>query len=360
MSDLALSPDPDGPPPAAAPGPIVQSAAIGFRVVFLVTLMLGVVWFGSNFRIISSDSQAVVMSFGRIVRTQKAGLLLAWPRPIDEVRLLPGPDRQLSHAVAALPAVGGIEPASSDADDAAIPASAAPYLTGDGNVVLLDATLIYRITDPAAYVLSQRHIAPAVDRIFRASAVQVAAGQGLNAFLVAQPIAGETDAQTVDALRSAVREKLIDTVNSRLKTLAAQGDGLGIEVDRIDMTAWLPPEAKLAFDSVLTAAQKADQTVAAASTAAELRRQGAQREADRLISAAQAVAIERTTNATVDTTSIAAIERVGGARGGLEQQAYRNQIGGVLAKAGAVVVIDPKSGQRVWLNGPGKLPAPHP
>jgi regulator of protease activity HflC (stomatin/prohibitin superfamily) len=360
MSEVGFTPDPDGPQLSAARGPIVQSAAIGFRVVFLVTMMLGVVWFGSNFRIISSDSQAVVMSFGRIVRTQKAGLLLAWPRPIDEVRLLPGPDRQLSHAVAALPAVGGIGAATSDASSDTVPGSAAPYLTGDGNVVLLDATLIYRITDPAAYVLSQSHIAPAVDRIFRASAVQVAAGQGLNAFLVAQPITGEINAQTIDALRSAVREKLIDTVNARLGALTAEGDGLGIEVDRIDMTAWLPPEAKLAFDSVLTASQKADQNVAAASTAAELRRQGAQREADRLVSAAQAVAIERTTSATVDTTSIAAIERVGGSRGGLEQRAYRNGIGGVLGKAGAVVVIDPKSGQRVLMNGPNKLPAPHP
>ena len=356
MTDAPVSPSsPEALPPAATPGPIVQSAAIGFRVIYIVTLLLGALWLGSNFRIISSDNQAVVMRFGRIVHTQKAGLLLAWPRPIEDVRLLPGPDRQLARQVSALPAVGGIDDASSDAAGPALPATATPYLTGDGAVVLLDATLIYRINNPAAYVLSQKHVTPAMDRIFRAAAVQVAAGQVLNDFLVAQTTG---DAQTIDAVRGVVRERLLNGMNRRLKALEAQGAGLGIEIERIDLTALLPPQAKLAFDSVLTAGQKADQNIAAASTAAELRRQGAQREADRLISAAQAKALERTVAATVDTTSIVAIERAPGARAGLEEQAYRNSIGTVLGKAGSVIVVDPNSGQRIWMSGPNVAGAP--
>jgi regulator of protease activity HflC (stomatin/prohibitin superfamily) len=354
MTEPVAPPPHDGPPPAAPPGPILQSAAIGFRVVYIVTLLLGVLWFGSNFRIISSDNQAVVMRFGRIVRTQKAGLLLAWPRPIEQVRLLPGPDRQLSRPVGALPAVEGIAKASSDPGGDTVPVSASPYLTGDGKVVLLDANLIYRITDPAAYVLSQDHVGPAVDRMFRASAVRVAAGQALNDFLVFQSTPDQTGDQSIEAVRGAVRDRLLANMNARLQALSDQGDGLGVEIDRIDMTAWLPPEAKLAFDAVLTAGQKADQNIAAANTAAELRRQGAQREADRLISAAQAVALERTVAATVDTTSIAAIERAPGAHEGLEQQAYRNTIGAVLGKAGSVVVVDGKSGQRILMNGPNR------
>jgi hypothetical protein len=45
-------------------------------------------------------------------------------------------------------------------------------------------------------------------------------------------------------------------------------------------------------------------------------------------------------------------ELTGSARGGLEQQAFRNRIGGVLGQAGSVIVVDPKSGQRVLMNGP--------
>ena len=61
-----------------------------------------------------------------------------------------------------------------------MPASASPYITADSNVVLLDATLIYRITDPRAYILSEAHVAPALDRLFRAAATQVTARWTLN------------------------------------------------------------------------------------------------------------------------------------------------------------------------------------
>lgn len=240
-SDDALTSAVEGPPPAPAPGPILQSAVIGFRVAYIVTILLGLLWLGSNFRVISSDSQAVVTQYGRIVRTQHAGLLLAWPRPIEEVRLLPGPDRQLSRAVAGLPDTGGIAPAAADAAGDTVPPNAAPYLTGDGNVVLLDATLIYRITDPAAYVLTQDRLGPALDRMFRASAVRTTASWGLNDFLVAQPTSGQETSESISALRGEVRDALLSRINARLKALADQGDGLGVEVDRIDMTAWLPP-----------------------------------------------------------------------------------------------------------------------
>ena len=73
--------DPVGPPPPPPPGPIAQSVAIGFRVVYVAGLLLMVGWLTSNVREIASDTQAVVMRFGRIVRAQEAGLLIAWPRP---------------------------------------------------------------------------------------------------------------------------------------------------------------------------------------------------------------------------------------------------------------------------------------
>ncbi len=61
-------------------------------------------WLTSNVREIASDSQAVVLRFGRIVRSQEAGLLIAWPRPIEQVRMLPGPERQLTQEIAPLAA----------------------------------------------------------------------------------------------------------------------------------------------------------------------------------------------------------------------------------------------------------------
>lgn len=356
MTDIPLPlPDHDGPPPSPPPGAVVQSVAIGFRVIYIVTVLLAMLWLFSNFKIISSSQQAVVLRFGQVVRTQRAGLLPAWPRPIEQVRMLPAGAAVLSRQVAAEQPVAGIIAASADASSSGLPPTATPYLTADNNVVMIDATLIYRITDPVAYVLSQDHVAPAMDRLFRATATQVAAGEALNNFVVVENTTGATEEESIDAARARVRDRLKDGVNARLKDLAAKGAALGIEIDRIDMTPSLPPQAKLAFDAVLTAGQKADQAIAAASTAAELRKQGADQEADRLTSAAQATAEERTVAATVDTTSIVAIERAGAsARNGLVEKAYRERIGPALAKAGNVVVIDPNSGRRLLMTAPNR------
>ena len=64
--------------------------------------------------------------------------------------------------------------------------TSAAYLTGDGNVVVLSASLIYRINDPMAYALAEDHVSPALDRLFRATTARVTAGNGLNDFLVVQ------------------------------------------------------------------------------------------------------------------------------------------------------------------------------
>ena len=377
--DHPKTPDPGGPPPVAPPGPVAQSVAIGFVAVYVVTLLLALVWAASNIRQIAPDSQAVVLRFGKIVRTQSAGLLVAWPRPFEDVRLLPGASLQLSYPVTALPASGGIEAASDDPNSTPVPATAAPYLTGDGNVVLLDATLTYHVTDAEAYYLAQDHITPALNRLFDAAAVQVAAGNNLNDFVVAKPT--DTDASTTDAAddtgadtpndtdttstadqaaaatttetRAQVRQALLDAVNARLDSLATNGASLGITVDRIDTTAYLPPEAKLAFDAVLTATQAADQNVAAARTQAELRRQGSLREQDRLISAAQAGALEAVTNAQVATATISALEtqETPVNRNDLLTRSYRDSVSSVLSRVGKTTLVDPASGARLILPG---------
>jgi regulator of protease activity HflC (stomatin/prohibitin superfamily) len=346
------------PPP---PGPIAQSVAIGFRAVYIATLLLTVLWLTTNVREIAPDSQAVVLRFGRIVRSQQAGLLIAWPRPIESVRLLPGPDRQLSHDVAALAPESAKAEAVIASGTQALPQNVAPYLTGDGNVVLFNATLIYRINDPVGYALSESHFAAALDRMFRATTVHVTASRNLNDFLVVQNNAAQTadndaSAQAIIALRSEVRTSLLESTNARLQKMAAAGSALGIEVQRIDMTAWLPPDAKTAFDAVLTATQAADRGVAVARTEAERRRQEAERERGRLLSAAQATATELVASANVDTARIVAIEReeTPQTRTSLLLRAYRTDVADIMNRVGSVTLIDPKSGVHLVL--PGKQP----
>ncbi len=348
-----------GPTPAPPPGPIAQSVAIGFRAVYVATALLALLWATNNVREIAPDSQAVVLRFGRIVRAQQAGLLIAWPRPIETVRLLPGPDRQLSQDVDVLPAESDKARAVIESGTQ-LPANVAAFLTGDGNVVLLNATLFYRIADPVAFALSETHVEAALNRAFRASSVRVTAGRNLNDFLVVQNASGsagnDADAQAITALRSEVRSMMLQSINERLQQLATQGASLGIEVQRIDMTAWLPPEAKTAFDAVLTATQAADRGVAMARTDAERRRQEAEKESNRLVSAAEATAKEMVTGAHVATANILAIEHEATpqTRNSLLLHAYRDAIGDIMNRVGSVTLIDPQSGTRFVLPGKQK------
>jgi regulator of protease activity HflC (stomatin/prohibitin superfamily) len=350
--------EPVGPPPVPPPGPIAQSVAIGFRVVYAVTLLLIVVWLVSNIREIPSDSQAVVTRFGRIVRTQASGLLIAWPRPIEQVQLLPGPQRLLSQDIAALPPPSDKAQALIGAGTGGAQAQAvSPYMTGDGNILVLSASLIYRITDPVAYALAESHVAPALDRLFRATTVRVTAGRGLNEFLVVETAdeeqADDGAAQPVAALRGEVREALLTAMNERLQSLADSAASLGIAIERIDMTAYLPPDAKTAFDAVLLATQAADRGVAMARTDAERRRQEAARERERLLSASQATAKELVSKANVDTSRISALEQEAtpATRGSMIMREYRNGVAEIIGRTQSVTLVDPQSGARFILPG---------
>jgi membrane protease subunit HflK len=350
------SPEPGGPPPPPPPGPIAQSVAIGFRTVYIAGVLLMAWWLAGNVREIAFDSQAVVLRFGRIVRAQEAGLLVAWPRPIEQVQMLPGPERQLTQEITPLPAASEQSQALVGPYGAGqpIPQNASAYMTGDGNVVLLNATLFYRISDPVSYELSQSHVPAALNRLFRATTVRVTASRNLNDFLVVQ---ASTDAQggeqPVLALSGEVRSSLIQSMNARLRTLADAGASLGVEVERIDMTAWLPPQAKSAFDAVLVASQTADRGVAVARTEAERRRQEANRLRDQLLADAQASAQELVSGAGTNTAGILALEReeTPQTRGSLLLREYRVKVGEIMNQVGSATLVDGQGGTRILLPG---------
>src|SRR5690348_8876794 len=89
--DAAELADADAPPSGAW----AQSTVLAFRFLFIVVGLLALGWVVSNCREITPDSHALVLRFGTVVRQQGAGLLLAWPRPIEQVVVTPAADRQL-------------------------------------------------------------------------------------------------------------------------------------------------------------------------------------------------------------------------------------------------------------------------
>ena len=330
----------------ALSGPLAQSIDIGFRAARVAIAVLALAWATMNVRQVPPDMQAVVTRFGAIERVKQAGLLAAWPRSFERVLLVPGPAQQMTLKVEANP--NAATRADLTATDA--PPSAGSYLTGDGAVALIDATLTYRVVDAAAYVVAEPHVAPALRRLAEGAAVAVAAGSLLDDFVVARPELADPRAQIA---REALRSAYAAEVNRRLSALEAKGQGLGVEVTRADVSAFLPAAAKATFDQVLTAGQTAEQTIAQARTAAEEERQRAEQEKSRILADAYAAAAEKAAEADARTAEIASLAARAGsdARPALIERIYRERLGAILRSAGAVTALDARGGARAILPG---------
>jgi regulator of protease activity HflC (stomatin/prohibitin superfamily) len=336
-----------------------------------MVFVLAAGWLTTNLRQVPPDSRAVVFRFGRVNRVQEAGLLLAWPTPIEQVRMLPAGDRQIEYKVPAQQT--GFQSDETDMqlepNDDVIHLqgdrdlnNSAYLMTGDGNAVSLDATLFFTITDPTAYLLVEDHVRPALQRIFLATAVSVAASRNLDDFLVAQPDQTQADAGNATdaavallaARRQALRSDIVAAMNARLVALRRAGEDLGVEISRVDMEALLPPVAKAAFDAVLTAAQIADQEAAAARTDAARMTQEADEQRDEILAAASAAADERVRTAMEQTAPVDALEaqETAANRATLLTHAYQDQIGAILQHAGEVTAVDMRGGKQLVLPGP--------
>ena len=279
-------------PESQVEGPWVEAADWGFRFLFFVVGVMAVGWIFSGVHRIAADSQAVVFRFGNPVRTQGAGLLLAWPSPVEQVTVLPSAMRQIEFHLPGLDDSSGAPDANNGAATYGTYLNSYPrwntafLLTGDSSVVHLQATLFYQITDPVAYVIAGEHTAPALERLFIASAVTTIAGRDLDTVLVARPEAAARPAEV--AMREQLRYDLVKAVNERLAKLAQQQIGLGIQVSRVDISASIPGGAKTAFDQVLIVTQEVQKNIALARTQAELKAQATNQERDRIVTEATA------------------------------------------------------------------------
>ncbi|HVY33480.1 MAG TPA: SPFH domain-containing protein [Caulobacteraceae bacterium] len=327
-------------------GAWAQSLSLSFRFLYLVVFLLGVGWAISNCRVIPPESRAVVTRFGQVVGEQGSGLLLALPRPIEEVLILPSATRQIEFKIQPFQS-SARDPNGLNMDVAAISDDARQntgmLLTGDFSVVHLDATLFYQINDARAYVLAGPHVTPALERLFIASAVTVCGSRDLDAILVARPELDQSPSIRIS--RDHLRADLMTEVNRRLRDLADQGNSLGISVTRVDLLPSIPADAKDAFDSVLRAVQEAETVTAQARTSAERVAQGADEDKDRMLTNAEASAEETVTKANARTADITALANDSHGLSGstLANQIYRNRIGNIIAQAQDVVTIPPSA-----------------
>jgi regulator of protease activity HflC (stomatin/prohibitin superfamily) len=332
-------------------GPWGQAVALSFRFLLLAAALIAAGWFISNFHQIPADSQAVVMRFGSVARIRGPGLLLAWPRPIEQVVVLPAAARQLQLPIRRYDENqdGSVGQGFDTSFDPRM--NTGFLLTGDSGVVHLEARVFYQIDDPLAYMISADHIEPALERLFLASAVGMMAGRDMDSVLVARP---EVASEAAEATRrERLRSDLMSAVNRRLTDLGQQGASLGITVSRVDLVPSIPAGAKQAFENVLIVTQDAEARSAVARTSAEMTSQEANRNKDRIAASAIAAAEESITNAKAQTASIEALAQQSRdmSRGMQLTRVYYDHVQVVLKKAKRVDVVDRSGSVRTILPG---------
>jgi regulator of protease activity HflC (stomatin/prohibitin superfamily) len=321
-----------------------------------VTVLAALVWAFSNVRQIDPQNRAVVMHFGALDRVQNAGLLLAWPRPFEQVILLPAADRVIERRIENLLRSDAAMQADRVATFAAplsdALAGSGYLLTGDAGVVQLDVRVFYKVNEPYAFVLQGEHVLPALDRLVTRSAVALTAARDLDTILVARPELIGADNKAAER-RERLRGDLVQGINQRLAQLTATGQGLGIEVARVDVQSSLPGSAVNAFNAVLTASQQADKAVANARTEAEKLTQTANQQADRTLQVAHAKASERLAKASADTATVSSLAsaQLQGRDPQMLLRIYRERMPKILGQAGSVTTVNPQDDSRLIIQG---------
>ncbi|MBM4014361.1 MAG: protease modulator HflK [Planctomycetes bacterium] len=344
----------------AGDGALSQSIGIAFRFLQLGVVALALIWLASGMKEVEPDQRAVILRFGKVVREQGAGLVLAWPEPVERVELVPAPERLLTLSVTALTlketATNTLFPGRSRGFD--LRRDGGHVLTGDEGVVHLDGKVVYRVVDPAAWLVTRDVLEPVLNRLFCAAAVQACAARSLDGVLVARPDLVERgdvppERAAIDARdRESLRGDLVRAINARIDALAAGGGALGVRVERVEINAQLPPKAASAFQSVLDARQNAEGDWNDARAEAVRMGQRAGTDAEQIRNDAQARAGEVLSEARVKTRGLAGLlaETDPEQRRVLLARTWRERIEQILKDTQDVTAISAE-GARVILPG---------
>jgi Cu+-exporting ATPase len=241
--------------------PVVGTACLASLAAYALT----------GFVAIGADEVAVLRRFGRLQDDLKPGLHWTWPWPVDRVvRVKPS---QIHTVEIGFRYSGGTGVGISDAQWASLhgdggpswPSEESVMITGDGNLVQLQAALRYTITEPRAYVLD----AESPDQVLRAATESV----------LRQEIAG----RRFSSLLTVGREGLAgDALTLIARRLEAYG-GLGVRPEGLTVHDLHPPvEVVDAYHDVARAAEASSRQVNEAEADGLRARRHAQSEAQKL------------------------------------------------------------------------------
>jgi membrane protease subunit HflK len=277
-------------PEEASTQALSEALRSSFTIIKIIMVVLVGLFLLSGFFQVGTQEKAVILRFGRPVGEDRAllgpGPHFAWPYPIDEVVKIPiGQIQSVSSTVGWYASSPGQEAANAEPPPrpSLNPANDGYMLTGDGNIIHVRGTLLYRITEPAIrYIFDFSNASNLVQNIFNNALNYSACSYNVDNVLT-RDVAG-------------FREK----VRARVEQLASQYQ-LGITIDQINLQSIPPRQLAAAFSAVLEAEVRrstvlndarsyANQTVSRARAEAEALKNAGENDRNRLVEFVQAEA----------------------------------------------------------------------
>jgi len=214
------------------------------------------VWALSGFYIVQPSEQAIVMTFGAYSRSETPGLRYHLPSPIERVEKVAVTELKRTD-------VGGT---GGDAESTA----ASQMLTGDEQIIDVDFSVTWRVSDAARYLFATRDPEDAVKDVAESAMREVVGKTQL------QPI--------ISTGRGQVQQQTAELMQ---RTLDSWGAGISVVEVQI-RSAQPPPEVVAAFRDVQSAEQDSDSAVNEANTYRNRVVNEAKGDAARITQAAQA------------------------------------------------------------------------
>ncbi|MBX9681165.1 MAG: cation-translocating P-type ATPase family protein [Gemmataceae bacterium] len=238
-------------------------------------------WLASGVIVVGPDEHAVVARFGRPIADLETGWHGRWPWPIDAERRVTRRVRTVEvgfrEAQEQTKAAASWTWTSAHRKENRL-AHESTMITGDNNLVEVQAIVRFQIADPRTYLFE----ANGAEEILRADAEAT----------LRTLIAGETFAELLTSGRATLQTETL----RRLKEKAASygPKGLGIEIEGVSLIDLHPPgEVVASYYNVAVAMQGRDRRVNEAKTGAWKIRADAEADAQTIVRRAQASATEK-------------------------------------------------------------------
>jgi membrane protease subunit HflK len=257
------------------------------RMALLGVLGLLLVWgVWSAYFQVGTDEEAVVLRFGRYLRTAGPGPHLKLPFNIDSVYNVPT-KRQMKMEFGFRTTKAQQRSSYRRGSNGK---SESIMLTGDLNVVDVEWVVQYQIRDPKAYLFHAREIDLVIRDLSEAVLRLVVGDVGVNYVLTGG------------------REAIVQQVKDSLSTAVAKYD-LGIKIDQVIIQDVNPPEAvKQSFNEVNEAQQEREEAINMAKKSYNNAVPKARGSAAQLISQAEGYALERVNQSKGDVANFVAMQ----------------------------------------------------